>query len=520
MRIGIFGGTFNPPHRGHVTMARAAVEQLSLDKLLVIPAGIPPHKQLPEGSASNEQRYEMAVLLAGAVGKCAVADDRELRREGKSYTADTLLQLREEYPEDELWLLMGSDMFLSLHTWCRPEVVCRAANIAAFSRCEADERAAFEAQKANLEQLYSARVAILDNPNVIEVSSTDVRAALSADEGEALLPPAVWGYVQREHLYGTDTDLKHLSVDELRPIALSYLKPKRVAHVLGTERTAAELARQYGVDETEARIAALLHDCTKKLDIEEQLKLCDVYNIDMDEMERTTLKLQHSRTGAEIARHVFGVSDAVYDAIRYHTTGRPDMTMLEKIIYIADYIEPNRTFDGVEKVRAATARSLEEGILLGLTMTIEEMEGYGTPIHHLTHDARAYLIEHGGTTMTTPKELALLAARALSDKKGREIQVLEIGDLTTIADYFVLATGGSNTQINALVDNVEKVLMEEAGEEAIHREGYRGGTWVLLDYGCIVIHVFNAEAREFYGLERLWRDGKPLSLEGVVTEGN
>jgi len=62
--------------------------------------------------------------------------------------------------------------------------------------------------------------------------------------------------------------------------------------------------------------------------------------------------------------------------------------------------------------------------------------------------------------------------------------------------------------------------MEEAGEEAIHREGYRGGTWVLLDYGCIVIHVFNAEAREFYGLERLWRDGKPLSLEGVVTEGN
>ena len=125
MRIGIFGGTFNPPHRGHVTIARAAVEQLSLDKLLVIPAGIPPHKQLPEGSASNEQRYEMAVLLAGAVGKCAVADDRELRREGKSYTADTLLQLREEYPEDELWLLMGSDMFLSLHTWCRPEVVCR-----------------------------------------------------------------------------------------------------------------------------------------------------------------------------------------------------------------------------------------------------------------------------------------------------------------------------------------------------------------------------------------------------------
>ena len=85
--------------------------------------------------------------------------------------------------------------------------------------------------------------------------------------------------------------------------------------------------------------------------------------------------------------------------------------------------------------------------------------------------------------MKTPKELALLAARALSDKKGAQIQVLEIGDLTTLADYFVLATGSSNTQINALVDNVEKVLHEEAEEEPLHREGYRGGTWVLLDYG-------------------------------------
>ena len=100
--------------------------------------------------------------------------------------------------------------------------------------------------------------------------------------------------------------------------------------------------------------------------------------------------------------------------------------------------------------------------------------------------------------MKTAKELALMAARALSDKKGREIQVLEIGDLTT------------------LVDNVEKVLREEAQEEPLHREGYRTGTWVLLDYGCIAIHVFNAEAREFYGLERLWRDSKPLDLTGVV----
>ena len=120
--------------------------------------------------------------------------------------------------------------------------------------------------------------------------------------------------------------------------------------------------------------------------------------------------------------------------------------------------------------------------------------------------------------MKNAKELALLAARALSDKKGKEIQVLEIGELTTLADYFVIATGSSNTQINALVDNVEKVLLEEAEENPLHREGYRGGTWVLLDYGCIAIHVFNQEARAFYGLERLWQDGKPVDISGIVDE--
>ena len=117
----------------------------------------------------------------------------------------------------------------------------------------------------------------------------------------------------------------------------------------------------------------------------------------------------------------------------------------------------------------------------------------------------------------TPKELALLAAKALSDKKGREIQVLEIADLPTLADYFVLATGSSNTQINALVDSVEKALAEQAGEEPLHREGYRGGTWVLLDYGSIAVHVFSPEAREFYSLERLWSDGREVDLSQVLT---
>ena len=114
----------------------------------------------------------------------------------------------------------------------------------------------------------------------------------------------------------------------------------------------------------------------------------------------------------------------------------------------------------------------------------------------------------------TPKEMALLAAKALSDKKGGDIRALEVTDLTTLADYFVVCTGSSNTQINALCDVVEKA-MDEAGEPVRHREGYRGGTWVLLDYGSVVIHVFTDDTRKFYDLERLWSDATKVTLDDI-----
>lgn len=117
----------------------------------------------------------------------------------------------------------------------------------------------------------------------------------------------------------------------------------------------------------------------------------------------------------------------------------------------------------------------------------------------------------------TPKELAIIAAKALDEKKGREISAIEVTEQTTLADYFVIATGTSNTQINALSGAVEKAMKEQAGEDPLRREGYRDGTWVLLDYGCVVVHIFSQEAREFYSLERLWHDGRPVDLSGVLT---
>ena len=266
MKTGIYGGSFNPIHRGHLTAAQSAVRQLGLDRLFLIPASVPPHKQLSADSATAQQRLEMTVLATAEMDCQVEVLDIELRRTGKSYTSDTLRELKTQYPDDEFWLLMGTDMFLSLQTWHEPEVIMSLASIGAFSRTEEGE-----------DEEFGARVVTLENPQVIEVSSTQVRASLPKGDGEEYLTAAVYGYILRHGLYGTKADLKKLTMDELRCVALSYLKPKRMAHVLGTEEEAVRLARRYGVDEQEARTAALLHDCTKKLGLEEQLALCEQY---------------------------------------------------------------------------------------------------------------------------------------------------------------------------------------------------------------------------------------------------
>ena len=117
--------------------------------------------------------------------------------------------------------------------------------------------------------------------------------------------------------------------------------------------------------------------------------------------------------------------------------------------------------------------------------------------------------------MLPSRELAEIAVKALDSKKGKEIRLIRIDKITTLAEYFVICTGTSNTQINALCDAVEKELTEK-GEEPLHREGYRGGTWVLLDYGCVVVHVFNDEARKFYSLEHLWADVEEVDLSAIL----
>ena len=350
MKIGIYGGTFNPPHLGHMAAARAAMAVLGLDKLFFIPAALPPHKELPADGAGAEHRLAMTALMADGLGESigrrgdVEALDIELRRTGKSYTVDTLEELHSRFPEDELWLLMGTDMFLTIQNWYQPERIFQYAGVAAFSRSHDDTGEMFEEQSQYLSERFHARTTIVNLPQIHEIASRDLRRMLASEWTGGNVDPAqylwlpVYGYILREGLFGTKADLKNLSDKHLRAISYSMVKAKRLPHIKGTEETAVALAKFWGVDPDKARRAAILHDCTKYWELEPQVAACDKYGIELDELERQSPKLLHSKTGAAMAKYIFGEPDDVYNAIFCHTTGKPGMTTFDKIIYLADYM--------------------------------------------------------------------------------------------------------------------------------------------------------------------------------------
>ena len=382
MKVGIYGGTFDPPHLGHMRAAQAALALLELDELLFIPAKQPPHKDLSEQSAPAEHRLAMTELMADGLRDSRVrVSDLELKREGKSYTAETLRQLRAARPEDEFFLLMGTDMFLTLQNWYEPQTIVDLATLVPFARTQSDSGELFEIQGTYLSETFGAKVQAIQLPTVTELSSTQVREGLADGSLADRLWLPVYGYILRHGLYGTKADLKHLPDDDLRAVSLSMVKAKRIAHILGCEKEAVRLGRRWGADEEQCRRAAILHDCTKYLELEEHKAICAAYGIELDQMEQTAVKLLHSKTGAALAKHVFGEGDAVYDAIFYHTTGRAGMSLMEKILYMADYIEENRDFEELEEMRALAYSDLDAAVCLGARLAIEEMREKNRAVH-------------------------------------------------------------------------------------------------------------------------------------------
>lgn len=382
MRIAVYGGSFNPPHPAHVRAARLAYAALAPDKLLVIPAADPPHKALAAGSPTPEERFELTKLAFRDFPEAEISDV-ELRRGGESYTSDTVEELAREYPGAELWLVIGTDMLTSFERWHEFRSILAGAALAVLSRNEG-ELPEIERCAARFEALYGARVRIIDAAP-LPMSSSEMRDMLVARRGADVLDGEVYARIIRLRDYGAKPQL-----DWLRERAYAYLKPKRIPHVAGCEQEASKLALRWGEDPDDAAEAGILHDITKKLSMDEQLILAEKYGIVFDKFERENIKLTHAITGAALSKELFGVPERIYSAIRWHTTGRADMTLLEKIIYIADYIEPTRDFEGVERLRQLAYEDIDSAMALGLRMSLEELRQSGIEPHGATVSALAW----------------------------------------------------------------------------------------------------------------------------------
>lgn len=386
MRIAVFGGSFNPPHIGHAEAVKAALCDLCADRLIVIPAARPPHKDKEPDSPAPEESFFLSYLAFGDIPNTEVSDT-EIKRKGLGYTVDTLTELRMKYPEAELVFLMGADMLLSFETWKDYEKILKLCAIAAFPR-EKDNLEEIQSAARKLEERYNAKIYLIGF-TPIEISSTELREQLKLRQGNNLLSPSVYKEIIKHRYYGAKPNLEWL-----RRESYIYLDEKRVPHVRGCEEEAVRLAERWGADTGDAAEAGILHDITKKLMGPEQLILCEKYGIITDNDEKSNYKLLHSKTGAAFARELFGISDEVYSAIYWHTTGHENMTLLEKIIYMADYIEPNRCFEGVDCLRELAYRDIDIAVIKGLQMSLEDLTVHNALPHVNSVNALKWLVNH------------------------------------------------------------------------------------------------------------------------------
>ncbi len=385
MRIALYGGSFNPPHPGHRAAALMVSEKLRPDRLLILPDHQPPHKELPEGSPTPEERLALCRLCFADIPGAEVSD-REIRREGVSYTAETVERLRREFPRDEFYLVIGTDMLLYFEHWYRFRYLLEQCVLTVLCRADG-ERETVEAESERLRREYGARITVLPHEPIV-VSSAEIRELLPRRLGADKLQPEIYAEIIRRRWYGAQPELSWL-----REQAYAMLKPKRIAHVAGCEGEAVALAMRWGEDPELAAEAAILHDVTKRLSEQEQLAMCAGYGLHPDSSELKCPNVLHAITAAAYAKDRFGVCGEVESAIRWHCTGKPDMTLLEKIVWLADYVEPNRDFPGVEEVRELVCEDLNLAMATALELTLAHVKDREYKLCKITEEARTYYAE-------------------------------------------------------------------------------------------------------------------------------
>ncbi len=373
MRIGIFGGTFNPPHKGHKKLALEIREKADLDRIIIIPTFTPPHKEAKD-LASGEYRIKMCEIMF--TEDFFTVSDMEIKRQGKSFTYDTLLELKETFPNDELFLIIGSDMLLSFHTWFRYEDILSMVTLCVATREEKVDYDELLAYSQNILGLGESEIIIADI-EPYECSSTDVRKQLSLGLDAAFMTGTeIYNYVRLNLLYESP-------YGEYKELLRKKLDDYRFLHSLNVAESAAFLADMYGEDRDRAYFAGLLHDIMKNENNEEMLKCIAKGGIILSRTEKANSKLWHAIAGECYLRTELDIKDKeILSSVRYHTTGKAEMTVFEKIIYVADYISAERSYPDVDTMRfLAVGKTLDEACLYSLQYTLKNLSEKKGIIH-------------------------------------------------------------------------------------------------------------------------------------------
>ena len=373
MRIGIFGGSFNPPHLGHRRLADEMMEAAALDKMLIIPAGIPPHKNTDE-LISTEHRFEMCKLAFN--DDKYIISDIEFHRQGKSYTVDTVAEIRKIYPDDELFLIIGSDMLLSFHRWYRHEDILKEVALCVATR--ENEILTDELLKyANETLKLSENEIIISQIAPFVCSSTAIRSEIRQGQNVSdYVDTDVSDYIIRKGIY---TD----EYTSWRKLLKGRLLEKRYIHSLNVADSARALAKKYGADEEKAYFAGLVHDIMKNASDDEQLQIMGKGGIILTRTEKENKKLWHAMAGECYLRTEIGITDKdILNAVRYHTTGRAGMSILEKVVYIADYISAERDYSDADVMRELSwNEGLDEAALYALKFSFKSLSKKEKLIH-------------------------------------------------------------------------------------------------------------------------------------------
>ncbi len=347
----LFGGTFDPPHNEHIASLIAAKEETGAEKVIVMPDFIPPHKQTAY-NATAEERFEMCRL---AFGDFAEVCDMEIAAQGKSYSYITVEKLKKLYPDYQILFLMGGDMLRSFDKWKYPERILSAATLLFCERT--GENQSREQILGDFKSKFGVEARALSYVGK-ETSSGEIKYRyLLGLPIDGLTKKGVADYIIERSPYKSDAVFEFAKANE---------KPSRLVHTVGTILLSEKLARRDGVDVRKAVLAAAAHDIAK------YLSPSDFAGAEIP--LGTPEPVVHQYLGAYILERVLGVKDEeMLDAVRYHTTGKKNMSRLGKILFVADMAERGRDFDGVEDIRKALAEDTEKGFAAALKATARHL---------------------------------------------------------------------------------------------------------------------------------------------------